>query len=229
MLYIITLIAFISIYIALIFLMKYFTNVKLTNAIFTASVFIPYIMLVVTIYRNTGFYDWNFQNTLPVANVSPFMFTVVPLSLILPKKIKKHFLLLISLLSVGMFLSGALGCVYNAVIKYKFHIHFTYDFFAHFALSLYGVYIVKSKQVDLSRSNALISSLIIFAVATLMLILNVIFDTAFFGLSLNGKHNIYLMVLVDSSYLSALIYYLGLCLVLVFGYIYSKLLSKKSG
>ena len=59
-----------------------------------------------------------------------------------------------------------------------------------------------------------------------MLILNTVFDKAFFGLSLNGKHNIYNMVLTDSSLLSAVIYFLGLLLVLFLGFFYSKLMKK---
>ena len=53
-----------------------------------------------------------------------------------------------------------------------------------------------------------------------MLVLNVAFDKAFFGLSLNGKHNIYNVVLTDSSYLSAALYFIGLCGVLLMGYYY---------
>ena len=225
--YIVTISILALVYILVILLMKYMKNVKITNAIFVLCAVIPYLALVITVYNDVGFYDWNFQNTLPVANVSPFMFVCSPLAIILPKKIKKYFLLLVSLLSVGMFLSSILGCIYNAIINYKFHIHFTYDYVAHISLSLLGVYAIRTKQVELTIRNALISSALIIAVATIMLTLNVIFDTAFFGLSLNGKHSVYNVVLVSNSYLSALIYYIGLSIVLISGYFYCKLLTKK--
>ena len=227
--YIIALLVMCALYVLFIFLMKYMKNVNLTNALLIGAVFIPYLMVSITVYRDVGFFDWNFQNTLPVANVSPFMFTLTPIAFLLPKTVKKHFMLLISLLSVGMLLSGVFGCIYNAARHYKFHIHFIYDYIAHFALSLLGVYLVKSKQVTVSRRSTLISSSIIVGAATVMLILNVIFDTAFFGLSLNGKHNIYNNVLVEDSYLSALIYYVGLCLVLLLGFAYSKLFCRDKG
>ena len=226
--YILALVVFAAIYVAVIVLMRFMRNTTLTNAIFVLAVVIPYIALVVTIYRDTGFYDWNFQNVLPVANVSPFMFTCVPLALLLPKRVRKHFLLLISLLSVGMLLSGVFGCIYNAARNYKFHLHFTYDYAAHFAMSLFGVYLVKSRQVTMSIKNALISSSLIFGTAAVMTVLNVIFDTSFFGLSLNGKHNIYAVVLTESSYLSALLYFLGLGVVLTLGYLYCSIFSRKS-
>jgi hypothetical protein len=155
------------------------------------------------------------------------MFALTPIFLLLPKSIRKHTYLLISLLSVGMFFSSIFGCIYNAAIHYKFHFHFVLDYVAHFALSLFGVYLIRSGQVQLNKKNALISACIIFGAAVLMIVLNVIFDTAFFGLSLNGKHNIYNNVLVENSYLSALLYLMGLAVVLVLGYCYSAWVKSK--
>ena len=225
--YLLTLALLIALYATAIYLMKYIKNPKVANPIFVALVFIPYVMLSLTVYIDVGFHDWNFQNTLPVANVSPFMFTCIPLALFLPKSVKKHFLLLISLLSVGMLLSSVFGCIHNAVINYKFHIHFTYDYVSHFTLSLFGIYVIRSKQVTLNKRNALISSSIIFGATTVMLLLNIILDTAFFGLSLNGKHNIYNNFLHESSYVSALLYYTGLSVVLLLGYAYSSVFNRE--
>ena len=225
--YIITLILLLVSYAAGIYFMKYARNFKLFNILFIAAVFIPYVSLLYIVYSDVGFYDWNFQNTLPVANVSPFMFSTMLLLLVWPKKIREQHFLLISLLSVGMLLSGVLSCVYNAVIDYKFHFHFVLDYFAHFVLSLFGIYLIRTRQVRFTVKSCLISAASILGVATLMLLLNLIFDTAFFGLSLNGKHNIYNNVFVESSYLSALLYYAGLCAVLVMGYLLSRAFDKE--
>lgn len=207
--------------------MHKFKNTKLTNLIFSLTIFVLYIISVIIVYFKVGFKDWNFQNTLPVANVSPFMFFVVPLYFVLPKKAKNYFMLLIALLSVGMFLSPTFSCIFNAMRNYKFHFSFMIDYIAHFALCLWGVYIIKSKQVELKIKDSLFSGLIIVCVAVLMLVLNIIFDTAFFGLNLNGKHNIYNMVLVSNSYLSALIYFAGLIFVLIMGFLFHKVLNLK--
>lgn len=227
--YILTLFLLLGFYGAVIaFGMKYMKRTRLWNIAFALSVFALYMTVVITVYKSVGFYDWNFQNTLPVANVSPFMFTLTPLALLFPKRIKEKLFLLISLLSVGMLLSAIFSCTYNAVIHYAFHLHFTCDYLAHVLLSLFGVYLVRSGQVRLTKKNAVISSSIIVGAAVLMLILNVVFDKAFFGLSLNGKHNIYNVVLTDSSYLSAALYFIGLCGVLLMGYCYSKWILKTS-
>ncbi len=230
MLYLIVLLLLLTLYVATIFLMKKFTKTNLTNIIFLSVSYLCYLSLVLIVFLDVGINDWNFLNTLPTANVSPFMFSILPIYFVLPKTIKKYFLTLISLLSVGMLISVIFSCFYNFSIGYKFHPHFLLDYVAHMSLSLWGIYLVKSKQIALTKKECFIGGLIIVAVAFVMMILNVIFDTSFFGLSLNGKHNIYNKVLVENSYLSALIYFCGLTIVLVLGFLYNKLLniSKKA-
>lgn len=213
-------------YASVMYCMKHMKNTKRWNLVFTATVFVPYVVHGIIVYLSVGFYDWNFQNLLPTANVSPFMFCLTLLILLLPKRARGHFHLLISLLTVGMFFSSVLGCVYNTVIHYKFHIHFVLDYLSHFALSLFGVYLVRSGQAKPACRASLHSSAIIFGVAFFMMGLNLIFDTAFFGLSLAGKHNIYNNVLVESSYLSAGIYLSALAVVLALGYGYSRICAR---
>ena len=225
--YILTLFCLLGIYGVSVFFIDKLKPIKTVNLIFPLSIFALYLALVLTVYFDVGFNDWNFQNTLLVANVSPFMFTIMPIVILMPKKINKYFYLLISLLSVGMLFSTVFGCLYNAIINYAFHPHFLLDYLAHILLSLWGVYFVKTNQVDISFKNSIISSLIIILVAVIMLLINLIFDTAFFGLSLTGKHNIYNVVLTSSSIVSAIIYFIGLISVLVLGYLYQKFIIKR--
>ena len=226
MLYIISALCMTAFYIGVILSMGRMRSTKLWNGVFAASIFMFYLNVVISIYLDAGLYDWNFQNTLPAANVSPFMFVLTPLLCLLPSAIKKHLRFLITLLSVGMFLAAVVGCAYNAAIGYKFHPHFICDYMAHVLLSLWGVYFVKSKQVEPKLKNALISAGIIISVALCMLLCNVALDTAFFGLSLNGKHNIYNVIVTDNSYLSAALYFAGLSLVLSLGFAYARVLAK---
>ena len=225
--YIIALFLMCAVYSLCVYLMKYMQRTRLFNLLFMAGVYIPYVSLCIYLYFDVGLYDWNFQNTLPVANVSPFMFSLMPILLFLPRCIRKHLHLLVSLLTVGMFFATVVGCIHFASIGYAFHPHFLLDYVAHFSLSLFGIYLVRSGQVDLKWRNGAISSAIIAGVAAVMLVLNVIFDTAFFGLSLNGKHNIYNNVLVDNSYLSAFLYFAGLLFVLFLGFLVDLLYKKE--
>ena len=197
----------------------------LINLIFSLTAFTCHFIHLWLIYLDVGFDDWNFQNAMPYANVSPFMFTISPLLLLLPKNSRKYYLNLISLLSIGMILSPIVSIVHNIVINYKFHATFLLDYVPHLLLSIWGVYIIQSKQIELKIKPSIISGSIIVIVAVIMLILNVIFDKSFFGLSLNGKHSIYNQKIVSNSYLSAALYFVGLIALLVAGYFFQKSLN----
>lgn len=225
--YFISAVCFVGLYIFAIPVMGRVKRHLLVDILASLSIYLMYLILVLRFYIVDGIHDWNFQNTLPVANVSPFMFSMIPLLWLLPKGAKKYFCLLTSLLSVGMLLAALSTCVYNGVIGYKFHWYFITDCLAHVILSLWGVYFVKSGRVKLNGRDCLISGSLIVGVAVIMMLLNVIFDTAFFGLSLNGKHNIYNNVITSSSALSALIYFAGLTVVLLLGYGFNKILTRK--
>lgn len=204
---------------------KVFQKTWLINLLFSLLAFACHIIHLVLLYFDVGFDDWNFQNAMPYANVSPLLFTITPIFLILPKEVKKYCLNLISLLSIGMLLSPVVSVIHNIVINYKFHASFLLDYFPHILLSIWGVYIIQSKQIELKIKPSLISGSIIVIVAVVMLILNVILDKSFFGLSLNGKHSIYNQKIVSNSYLSAALYFMGLIALLVAGYLFQKSLN----
>lgn len=210
-------------------MMHKFKNKKLCNFIFATVILGFYWAIVLYVYFDVGLYDWNFQETLPVANISPFMFFSVVFCFLLPKKIRKYHFTLIAILSVGMIFSPSIGCLFNAARNYRFiPLSFLFDYIAHFAMFLWGIYLVKSNQVQLKIKECLISGSLIILVSLTMIVLNVIFDTAFFGLSLNGKHNIYGKIMVSNSYLSALIYLSGLIVVLLLGFLFQKYVVKKT-
>lgn len=212
----------------IIFIMKHLLKYqRIVNIIFIVLIFSLYLIALVRTYLDMGPLDWNFTNSLPIANVSPFLFASIILALFLPKRINQYFLLLISLLIVGMFLSPTFGCIFNALRAYQFHWYISLDYVTHFLVVLFGIYIIKSKQVNLNKKNALISSSIIIVVAMIMLILNLVFKTSFFGLGFNGNFNIYNMKIAPNGFLNALLYFVGLIIVLIMGYFIEKLINKK--
>ena len=88
--YIIGLTLILAIYACAVIFIGRLRRVPLWNLILMITVVSFYLASVITIYRSVGFHDWNFQNTLPTANVSPFMFTLAPLTYLFPKSIRKH-------------------------------------------------------------------------------------------------------------------------------------------
>ena len=230
-LFVITLVVILAIWV---FSCFYFVKVKpnnffqktwLVNLVFVLTAFICYIIHLQVIYLSVGFNDWNFQNAMPYANVSPFLFAITPLTLLLPKNIRQYYFNLVSSLTIAMIISPIANIIYNISINYKYHASFLLDYVPHLILSIWGIYIIQSGQVELKVRSSIISGLIIIGVALTMMILNVIFDKSFFGLSLNGKHNIYNQQLVKNSYLSALIYFTGLVSIMIIGYLFHTLLN----
>ena len=225
-LYLVTIAALLAVFVACLALTRFFVNKLLTNIILVSITVAFYLVGVISSYIRNGPNDWNFLNTLPVANVSPFMFASCPLFFLLPGKARRYFGTLISLLTVGMLLSPTISCIHCFAIGYAFHWFFLSDYIAHIALAIFGVYLVYSKQVELRIKDALIGGSIVVDVAFTMLIINLCADTSFFGLSLRGKHNIYNQVIVENSYLSALIYFAGLAATLALGYLFQRSLEK---
>ena len=225
-LYLVTIGVLLLLFIGILPFLKHFTNTHLANIAFVSIIFMCYFSMVILGYVHNGLYDWNFHILLPTANISPFMFFITPLYIFLPAKIRKYLGVLIALLVIGMVFSPIITCVNFFRIGYKFHPRFFIDYFVHIVLAVFGVYLVQSGQVELNKKNCLIGGAIIFVVCFIMIIINLIADTSFFGLSLRGKHNIYNIVLVDNSFLSALIYFTGLILVLLASYGLQKLLLR---
>lgn len=226
MIFIIVLLSLLVMYAITVSLMRYMRNVKIANLIFFGLTFGVYIVYVFMVYSDVGAESIYFHGVLATANISPFMFTVLPIIYFSRGKLKEYLYLLVSLLSVGMFFSPFFNAISYAVSGVPFHVIPVLDYVGHLSLSLWGIYLVRSGQVTLNPKKALTSGLIIVGVADIMLVLNLIFDTAFFGLSLKGKHNIYGNVLTENSYLSAIIYFAGLAVILLLGYASARLIEK---
>ena len=226
--YLIVFAVLLAIYIVGVLLSKYLAKYKnVVNILFVIAIFTSYFYVVRYMYYDVGPEDWNFKNTLPTANVSPFMFCLTPIILVMPKAIRKYLMTLVVLLSLGMVVAGLGGALGFVARNYKFHWHITMDCFAHILLSLWGVYLLKSGQVELTPQKALRGGAIIVSVALIMLVLNLIYHKAFFGLSLYGEHNIYNIRLFENGVVSIIIYFLGLGFVLCAGYFYQKVLNLK--
>ena len=226
--YLIVFAVLLAIYIVGVLLAKYLAKYKnVVNILFVIAIFASYFYVVRYMYYDVGPEDWNFKNTLPTANVSPFMFCLTPIILVMPKAIRKYLMILVVLLSLGMVVAGLGGALGFVARNYKFHWHITMDCFAHILLSLWGVYLLKSGQVELTPKKAIRAGAIIVSVALVMLVLNLIYHKAFFGLSLYGEHNIYNIRFFENGVVSAIAYFLGLCFVLCAGYFYQKVLNLK--
>mgnify|MGYP003289803462 CR=1 FL=1 len=191
------------------------------------NILIPAIIFLFLLYQILEFYckgiDWNFYNSLPTANISPFMFTLLFINVFLPKPIKKYIYTLTALLCIGMVIAGFATDVSYIVRGYSFHICIAMDCTNHILFALFGIYLVITKQTHTKIRDNIISGSILFGIVAIMIILNIIFKTSFFGLNMYGDHSIYGVKLVSNSILSAVIYCCGLGALLVLGYVFEYL------
>ena len=91
MLYYISLPILVVLYFMGLFLLRFVKNEKIANICFCASIFVLYITTVIIAYIKNGLYDWNFLNTLPTANVSPFMFFLLSFGVCFTKELETLF------------------------------------------------------------------------------------------------------------------------------------------
>ena len=225
--YVLTIAILLIAYVSVILLMGRIKNTRIANLVFFAGVFGCYVIYTLQVLFLSGYNSIYFHGVIATANISPFMFSIMPIIYFSRGKLRKHLFILISLLSVGMLLSPTLNALTYAVKGYPFTFYAAWDYIAHLLLSLWGIYIVRSRQVKINVRDAILSALIIIGVAIFMLLMNLIHGTSFFGLALDGNHNIYHNVIVDNSYISALIYFTGLIAVLIAGFFYSKLFYRE--
>jgi len=206
--------------------MKYLVQFrKFSDVDFPFLIFILYFIGIVLLLLQVGFKNWDYVTLLPLGNVGPFMFFTLPFLFVLPKKIRKYYLTLVALLSPAMLIYGLMRGVVLIATATKSYATYVIDIICHTLFSLYGVYLVRSEQVDIDIKHSLISSAIILVVALFMLALNAIFHTHFFGLSLYGDHSIYSLIFLDSAALSVLLYFVLLVVALGIGYLFQKYLG----
>ena len=187
-------------------------------------IFILYFIELVLLVRDVGFDGWSFLNALPTGNLGPFVFFIVPLLLLLPKRARRYAHTIIALLAPVMLMSGLLSGILFLAAGKQFYNNYIFDMLCHALCALYGVYLVRRDLADLGVRRCLISGGILFVVPVVMLVLNAILHTSFFGLSVYGEHTIYNVIYLKSAALSIILYFVGMALSLVIGYFFQKYL-----
>jgi len=221
--YIGALVASIAIFVLGLVFMKYLVKYrKFSDVDFPFLIFVLYFIELVLLIVDLGFENLSFLNALPTGNVGPLMFFTLPFAFLLPKKARKYYHTIVALLSPVMLIFGVFCSISFIVMAKAFYATNLLDILCHAIFSVYGIYLVRSKQVDFEVKRNLVAGGCLLGVPLLMLILNAIFQTAFFGLSVYGDHNIYNIIFPKSAAVSIVLYFVMLAVALVAGYFYQK-------
>lgn len=198
----------------LICLYKNQVNIKIGNAFFIAVDAILYLLWNIS-YAEKGWLDGGFMT---LANISPFIFTVIPLTLFMKKSVKEYAYSAIAFLHLGLFLATLISPEYVVIFDYKTEATFAYaaEAMCHIWAALFGLYLIITKQVELNFKSWLKSIVFMLSIVGFGVITNLFLDTRCFNMNPNN-YSIYFLDIFGSFGATLTAYYLGIIVVLTLG------------
>ena len=220
----------ISIYFATIIFMLTFlerSNTRIGNAIFIIINIIVFWGLNMCYYKPEA---GNFR-FLVFDNISPFTFTFMPFLVLFRGKVAEFFKSAIAFLSVGMIVAMMITPQYAYLMNFNntAGVDYLLDALCHLNCSLFGIYLVLTGQVKLSYKNFVRSVIFMYSAITLVVAMNYIFGTNFFGMCPYGGYSIYMFNLFEDYWATLLAYYLGVLGVLYTGFEFNFALNRFGG
>ena len=215
--------------ILLLFLHRKVSDTRTVNYVLSGAALLFYILLIVF---DGQYHHWDTETILdvnPLSKMSPFIFATVFFVNFMPKTIKKYYYtilssLILAMAGVGMFSSLANGLMND--MNY-FVVWMYFDSFSHIAIALFGIWLVLTGQTALDRKTLFKCLAILYSFLLLLIIVNLIFKTNFFGFSVYGEHNIYGIV-INPWIVSFIAYFAGLTVIVVADWFLSKAIASKS-
>ena len=134
--------------------------------IVNTSLFIGYC---INEYYRKGYFEF-----LTFDQISPFMFTMLPLSFLMNKKVQHSYYCTAAFLSLGMLVAMLVSPQEAYLVSYKADATILYvlDTLEHLIFSLFGVYLVCSGKVKLTFKNFRNAMLFIYTVITFVVIVD---------------------------------------------------------
>lgn len=190
-------------------------NVKITNIVFIVLDVFFYLLWNIAMYHY-GFLHDGFET---LGNISPMIFTVIPLTLFMSDKIKEYAYSAIAFLWVGMFFALFISPEYAYIFNYHTNASLLYtgEALCHMLASLFGIYLILTEQVKLNFKSWLKSIVFMFSIIGFGVIINYIFHKNNFGMDPYGNYSIYFLDIFGSFGATLVAYLLGVLTVLTLG------------
>ena len=204
-------------------------NIKVFNAMFLIVDVIFYFIWNVGMYER-GWLEDGFET---LANISPMIFTVIPLTCFMNQKTKEYAYSAIALLWVGMFV--ALFISPEQAYLSSFHTEasmvYTGEALCHMWASLFGLYLILTGQVKLNFQTWVRSLVFMYSVIAFGVALNFFFHKSHFGMDPYGEYSIYFIDIFGTFEATLVAYLFGVLTVLTIGletgYLFEKMLQPK--
>ena len=174
------------------------------------------------------FFCWNYadfergaleKGWMTFENISPFVCTMIPLTLIMNDKVKQAAYDTLAAFSVGLFV--ALMISPEHAYLYNFHTEanfmYTAEAACHLVAALFGIYLVLSKQVVPNFRAWCRTIVFIYSVIGFGVFLNYAFHKTYFGFNPYGSSSIYMIDIFATSEVTLVAYLAGVLVVLTLG------------
>ena len=204
-------------------------NLRVFNAIFLIVDVIFYFVW------NLGMYEagWLNDGFETLGNISPMIFTVIPLTCFMNKRTKEYALSAIALLWVGMFVALFISPEHAYIFNYRTDatILYTGEALCHMWASLFGLYLILTKQVKLTFQTWGRAIIFMYAVIGFGVFLNFAFHKSNFGMDPYGEYAIYFIDIFGTFEATFVAYLLGVMTILSCGwgagYLFERMLHSK--
>ncbi len=185
------------------------------------------------------FFTWNYaayelgwleDGFMTLENISPFICTLIPFTLLLNKRINKYAYPAIAFLGFGMFLAMFISPEHAYLFSYKNEALFIHvsEAACHLVMALYAFYLVLTDKVTLTLNNLVRSVIFMFSVVGYGVLLNLFFHRNNFGMDMYGSASIYFIDIFDTFAATFIAYLFGIFAVLCLGFLTSYLVDKLS-
>ena len=201
------------------FLMCYYRSkisVKVGNALFIIADLLGFSCWTYAGYQK----GWINEGWMTLDNISPLMFTLILFIPFMNEKIKDYVLSAIAFLNVGMFFAMIISPEHDYIFNFNTEATFIYtaEAVCHMICSLYGIYLVISKQVKPDFRHWIKSIVLTLSIITFGVICNFVFHRKYFGMDPYGSAHIYMLDLFGGFWATIVAYYFGVVMVLTVGY-----------
>lgn len=189
-------------------------NIKIGNLIFAiADVFFFFLW-------NYGYFVRGSLDTfITFDNISPFIFTVIPLTYIFKKTVKEYAFAAIAFLHFGMLCATLVSPEQAYLFNFleEANMLYTAEALCHMLAALFGIYLVLTRQVKPTFSTWVKSVIFMYSIITFGVVMNFIFHRSYFGMDPYGRYAIYFLDIFGNFWTTLIAYYLGVLVVLTVG------------
>ena len=205
-------------YFVTLFLMCFYRNkinVRVCNVLFIVADFLAYSSWTYAAYQK----NWLNDGWLTLGNISPMTFTVILLIPFMNERVRDYAYSAIAFLSVGMFFAMIISPEHDYIFNFNTEATFIYttEAVCHMVCSLFGIYLVLSKQVKADFKRWIKSIVFVLSIITFGIILNYVYHRSYFGMDPYGSPAIYMIDIFGSFLATVMAYYLGVVMVLTVG------------